>query len=146
MQCSKKNVQQQIRGATHMGIVIPFHSLGSSLGSTKLKSFRNSGLNKLSSPSPGGSESTKRYFAGMEPIETHWFNDVRLTPSNAATSERLPLALSTVATVIDITPYIRNPGTLSSGGNHSCSFSPQIRNNVICKSHIHPYNYWMATT
>ncbi len=108
-----------------MGTVIPWPY------STKPKIFRNSGLSSKALPPTR----TKANFAGMEPMETHWFSDVRLKPRRLATSERFPLALSTEATVIDITSYTSRLGNMS---------RPQLRNKVIYNSHIRAYNSRMA--
>ncbi len=118
----------KIQGGDSVGIVIPFHLSKSA----KRKSLRNSGLSSKALPST----KTRANFAGMEPMETHWFNDVRRKPRSLATSARFPLALSTAATVIDITSYTSRTGNLSS--------SPKIHNKVICNTHISYYNQNMA--
>lgn len=112
-----------------MGIVIPFQSWGS----TKPKILRSSGsLSKASPPTK-----TQAYFAGMKPLVTHWFMvEGQHTPSISATSERLPAALRTEATVIDITSYTLRSGNLSSGQD--------VRNKVISNTRIAYYNRNMA--
>ncbi len=112
-----------------MGIAIPFYSLGS----IKPKTARNSGLSMLKGKLP---DSAKMNFAGMEDPVTQQFNVCRFLPRSLATSERFPLALSTEATVIDITSYTSRPENLSSPS--------QVRKKAICNYHTVVYSSRMA--
>ncbi len=109
-----------------MGVVIPWPC-----SSTKPKILRNSGLSSKALPPT----KVKANFAGMEPRTTQILNVCAATPRDLASSPRFPLALSTEATVIDITSYTSQSGNLS---------RREIRNKVIYKLRTVPYIKNMA--
>jgi len=113
-----------------MGIIIPFHSFGS----TKSKIARNSGLSRLKGKSP---DRAQQNFAGMEPREAHWFNVGCETPNLRASSARgNPLDLMTWAAVIDMFPSTSLSGNLSR--------QLEVRKKVICNSSTVIYSKRMA--